>query len=213
MDGTWLEIEPGSVSVLPAGAVLEYHFRGLSRHVFAHFDPRPSPRTPPVRVPAMLRLGRHFESFVSDFAGAVGWMQSQPRRAQARVWDLLWRLTTVVDSNPFPSAAHPLVARVVEWIELHLAEPFALATLADDLSVSHAHLIRLFRRHLAATPLSYVHARRAQRAEHLLRHTTLSIKSIAMQVGLVDLQQLNKLMRRTLGQSPRALRTGRAAPT
>jgi AraC-like DNA-binding protein len=32
------------------------------------------------------------------------------------------------------------------------------------------------------------------------------MKSIARQIGLTDLQQFNKLLRKTLGQSPRAIR-------
>jgi transcriptional regulator GlxA family with amidase domain len=67
-------------------------------------------------------------------------------------------------------------------------------------------LVRLFRRHLETTPVAYIRKRRAEHAKHLLIHTTLPMKSIARQIGLTDLQQFNKLLRKTLGRSPRAIR-------
>jgi transcriptional regulator GlxA family with amidase domain len=48
--------------------------------------------------------------------------------------------------------------------------------------------------------------RRATRAQHLLLTTNLPVKVIAAEVGVPDLQEFNKLIRRHCGHSPRAVR-------
>jgi transcriptional regulator GlxA family with amidase domain len=99
------------------------------------------------------------------------------------------------------------VDRAVEWIERRLSEPLKLSAVADDLEISSTHLVRLFRKHMGMTPLAYVQERRAEQAQHLLVHTTLPMKSIARQIGLVNLQQFNKFVRKKRGLSPRAIRS------
>lgn len=65
--------------------------------------------------------------------------------------------------------------------------------------------------HTGQTVIGYVRARRAQRARHLLRRSTLPIKTIAAQVGVPNLGQFNHLMRAQCGQSPRAIRAENSA--
>jgi methylphosphotriester-DNA--protein-cysteine methyltransferase len=52
----------------------------------------------------------------------------------------------------------------------------------------------------------YIRRRRADRAEHLLRSTTLPIKVIARSVGVPNLQRFNRLMNETKGAGPRIIR-------
>lgn len=199
-----VEIEPGTVTILMPGEDLEYHYLGPSEHAFAHFLPGRSTReVRPFRT--VYRLGEAFDRFDADLREAVGWLAHEPLRARARVWDLLWRLA----ESPAPAGADPLppvLSRAMELVELNLASGVSVATLAEQLDLSPPHLTRLFRRHLAVSPLQYVLTRRVERAEHLLKHTTLPIKSIAREVGIRDLQQFNKLLRHRTGKSPRGLR-------
>jgi transcriptional regulator GlxA family with amidase domain len=78
--------------------------------------------------------------------------------------------------------------------------------LARELDVSHNHLTRSFRAATGLAPVEFIRERRVNRAEELLRHTTLPIKAIAAQVGLGDFHSFNKVMRRAKGASPRRLR-------
>lgn len=48
--------------------------------------------------------------------------------------------------------------------------------------------------------------RKTEQALHLLRESELDIKSIAIECGLPDMQQFNKLVRGATGVSPRACR-------
>ena len=47
------------------------------------------------------------------------------------------------------------------------------------------------------------------RACHLLAHSSLAIKSIAIETGIPDLQYFNKLIRKTTELSPRAYRAAK----
>jgi len=207
IDSAWFDISPGVVSLVPPGTELEYHFSGPSRHTFVHFD---LPRSLAVQRrqlrPAVTTFGREsFRRFDAALREAVSWFPSQMPRAQARVWDLLWEIISDERDVP-PGGVDARIERALEQIELRLDAPFCVPELAATLDLSAAQLVRLFNRHVNMSPLTYVHRRRSERAEHLLRHTTIPMKSIARQIGLNDLQQFNKLMRKTLGQSPRQIR-------
>jgi AraC family transcriptional regulator len=209
VNDTWYVIEPGMVSILPRGLELEYHFNGPSQHTFVHFNIDPGVAGSPVSISAFQQLDAMYEAFENDLRAAVFWQQSNPPQAQARVWDLLWRLTRFNSAAQHRVHVHPAIAGAIEWIELNLTQPFSIGTLADDMDVSHVHLVRLFKEQVGMTPLAYVHQRRAERATHLLRNTTLPLKLIAKHVGLVDLHQLNKLCRKVLHLSPTAIRQQR----
>ncbi|MBC8135580.1 MAG: helix-turn-helix transcriptional regulator, partial [Fibrella sp.] len=137
-----------------------------------------------------------------------------PRRAEALVWDLLWRLAEGATGDGVESgvAVHnrepAAVMRTREAIELRLAEPLRISDLARAVDLSHNHLTRLFHGATGKTVVAYLRERRMERATHLLRHTMLPIKQIAAQVGLGDLHQFNKAIRAATGVSPRTLRNG-----
>jgi AraC-like DNA-binding protein len=214
VNDTAMAIRPGSASIIPPGARIVYHYQGPSRHLYAHFTcAAPNAGADDPVVPAMQALGRRFAALWQRMDEMIAWSTTQPRRSDARLWDLLWQLTLPLnvaghEARPVdqPAAHHPAYHRAVERIEMRLDQRIDLHELAREVSVSHNHLIRLFRRHSGQTIAGYVRQRRVQRARHLLLHSTLPVKSIACAVGLSDLQQFNKTMRRQTGQSPRSLR-------
>lgn len=209
-------IEPGCVSVLPPMVELEYRFRGVSEHVYAHFQPSGSSVDAASdrgrlgwELPMMTKLDRAaFKRFHADMLEASSWHASNPAPRAARIWDLLWRLARPLSVSTQP---HPIVLSAVAIMQRRLGEAdLRIEEIARQLNVSHAHLVRLFRANLSTTPRRLLRLRRAQWAGHLLMHTSVPGKSVAAAVGLADIQQLNKLLRRELGQSPRRLRLGRA---
>lgn len=199
LDGLALPIAPGSIGVCPAGADLIYAFPGRSTHSFSHFRPAAGPAR--WTVPAMTRAGAGWRAFDQGLREAVAWWPTEPRRAEARLWDLLWRLAT-----PAGEVAHPLVERARRLIELRLGEPLPVSRVARELGCSHNHLIRLFRAELGTTPAAWIRARRAARARHLLTATDMAVAAIAVEVGIPDPHHFNKVVRRELGASPRAVR-------
>jgi transcriptional regulator GlxA family with amidase domain len=145
---------------------------------------------------------------------------TQLDRAAVKMWDLLWELTdphtigstargTGVDGSG-NAPTHPALRAAQAMIALRLAEPLDVNDIAKAADVSPTHLTRLFRAVTGGGVAQYVRARRMERARHLLLHSTLPIKSIAVEVGICDLQLFNKIVRRSLGRSPREIRADAA---
>jgi AraC family transcriptional regulator len=202
VDGVAMRIRPGCVGVLPPGADLHYAFSGTSLNTYAHFR---LPWTEPVvEVRALHDVGSAFEPLHASFSEAIGWHATQPRRAEARVYDLLWGL---VGRGSRPDR-HPALERARHFIEQRLADRLDVGAIARAAGCSTPHLLRLFRRELGATVVGHVRARRVARAEAMLRHTTMPIAAIARDVGIPDLHAFNKAIKRELGAAPRRVRSG-----
>lgn len=200
-----LPIRPGHLGLTPAGKVTEFHYRGISTHIYAHFR-FPASEEPSQRLPAMIDLGDRYEETYQRLAAAVG---ADPRRQSALVWDLLWEMSEAASSDANPSGPHPAVRIAVEAIEGRLTEPLSVAELAREACVSYSYLARLFQEEFGESVVAYIRRRRVERATHLLTRSTLPIKSIGPAVGISDLQRFNKLIRQETGLSPRQLRKSR----
>jgi AraC-like DNA-binding protein len=207
IDGEAFEIRPGSVSLTPPGAQLQYDFEGMSTHLYAHFRAKSGGKSAQ-RIAPMTEWGSDFARLYAHVEQGIGYFAADRRRGEARFWDVLWQMAGRTAGGAAEQRAHPAVTRLLRHIELHLAEDLRVPELAAIAELSHNHLTRLFRRQTGETVKAYICRRRAEAAVHLLTRSTLSIKLIAQQVGVVDLQAFNKLLRGATGQSPRSLRRG-----
>ena len=205
IDGLVFPIRPGYAGITPPNGQVEYHYQRPVRHLYAHF--RMGEANHPARaIPAMQNLGDRFVTVSERLEQAIGFFPTQPRRAEARLWDMLWELAAAPAHGVSASRRHPAIDRVCSLIELNLAEPLRVPDLAHEAGLSHNHLLRLFRATFGATVTGYIRQRRVQRSKHLLLYSTLPIKVIAAEVGMADLHSFNKTIRRTLGASPRQIR-------
>lgn len=153
--------------------------------------------------PWVRALNEEFESVFELAAEAIGWMRTSPARAQARVWEILWRLAgDAVEGPGYPLA----VEKAIRIIESELHEEFSVPDLARRLDISRSHLLRMFRQHLQCGVAEYVRQCRVERAQQLLARSSLSVKEVAYAVGIADLQHFNKTIRATTGFSPREYR-------
>jgi AraC family transcriptional regulator len=207
IDGTTVPVLPGHAGICPIADILEYRYQTEERHLYAHFQPQAGAE--PVPMPALIDCGEQFERLYDLLHSAIGWSQSAPAHASARLWDVLWQLYRL------PAAAraggHPAVAAARHLIEVKLAQPLAIADLADAVDCSHNHLIRLFRDELGTTIVGYIRQRRMEHAKLLLEHSSLPIAAVAAEVGVPDVAQFSKQVRRTWGKPPREVRQA-AAP-
>jgi AraC family transcriptional regulator len=199
--GTTYPIRPGYVSLVPAGAEVQYRYRGRSEHLWVHLRPgRGSSRD----VPVMQDAGAETPLLTSLLLGAIESSAQHPARAGAEVWTALWRVAELTAAD----RPHAAVATAIAYIESNLADPLTVPGLALVAGVSHNHLTRLFRAETGSTVVGYIRARRMARARHLLTSSTLPIPAVAASVGIPDLQAFNKACRRDLGAPPRAVRAG-----
>jgi AraC family transcriptional regulator len=206
LDDVRFEIRPHHISVIPPGTRMRYHFFGRSIHLYAHFA-FPQQGASIVSIPAVQDLGIRFDPLYQSIEQAIGYFPTQPRRAEVRLWDILWQLTLPSDSEARrPNHIHPDVQQVINLVELRMGQPLRVSDIVHEVGKSQNHLTRLFTAAMGITIGAYIQQRRVQRAQHLLLHSSLPVKTIAREVGIADLHLFNKTVRRVLGVSPRQVR-------
>jgi AraC-like DNA-binding protein len=204
VDGTTYAVAPGYVSLTPAGTLVQFDYRGRSEHLYAHFRPRIVGE--PIHLPVVQDAGSAAPVLADLLRSALEVSPSGSARVTAEVWTALWRIAELGSASSAEAATHPAVSAAIAYIEANLAQPLTIPALARMAGVSHNHLTRLFHAETGQTVIAYIRRRRMARARHLLVSSTLSIPAVAASVGIPDLQAFNKICRRELGGSPRAVR-------
>lgn len=100
------------------------------------------------------------------------------------------------------------VRRAAEFIELNYSRMISIDQLAEHVSLSKYHLIRRFAASTGLTPGAYLTRIRTDKAMELLRGTTLSIESIAEQIGYSSGSYFIKAFRGLTGLTPGEFRSG-----
>ncbi|GAB2553303.1 helix-turn-helix domain-containing protein [Kribbella endophytica] len=204
LDGTTYAVAPGFVSLTPAGAEVQFDYRGRSEHLYVHFRPRSGGE--PSYVPEVQDAGAAAPVLADLLRSALEASPTGSARVVAEVWTALWRIAELSAGADSERGTHPAVATAIAYIEANLARPLTVPELARAAGVSHNHLTRLFHAETGTTVIAYLRRRRLTRARHLLVASTLSIPAVAASVGIPDLQAFNKACHRELGGSPRAVR-------
>src|SRR5215470_6348292 len=102
-----------------------------------------------------------------------------------------------------PPALEPRhLARVLEYVEIHLTEEIRLDVLAAMAGMSKTHFIRAFRAATTQTPYAYVIGQRLARATQALRSDDQSVTRIAAEAGFTSASCFSNVFRRHFGVSP-----------
>lgn len=193
----------GSVSFVPPGVAMRYHFPSRAcEHFYAilKWDQAPEmeikklvydPQEVPIDAEATMET-------------AARAFPTTPAQSTALLWSFLWRL--LGDKAPPAFSEDPLVNHACEMMEWNLNHSLQVGEIAQQLGVSHNHLTRKFRAALGETVIGYLTKRRMERARLLLQQTTLPVKKIADECGVPDPHTFNKMVRRHFGCPPRVLR-------
>lgn len=204
---TSYDLTPGSLTIVPPDTVVEYHHQGLSTHVYAHFKlSEGSAEAPSASVPIFTDLRTDFARYESEMELIAQALPVNRDRAEVKLWNLLFDLAGRTQSA-MPER-HPSLEKAMSLIELKLGENIVVTSLAREVGLSHNHLTRLFRQTTGNTVVAYVRQQRAARAKHLLQHTTMPLKAIAVQVNASDLQSFSALIKRETGKPPSYWRRG-----
>ncbi|WP_246039331.1 AraC family transcriptional regulator [Dictyobacter alpinus] len=208
VDDYVLPVQPGYCGVFPPDATLTLHYQGRSTHHYAHLTLPGGRGEPEVPIAAITDLGTDFARFEEQYEAAICAYPGSPERTNMLLWDLLWQLTERTPIQQHASTTrHPALRRALELIELRLSDTIRIASLAEDVHISHRQLSNLFHDTLGTTITGYIRHRRIERAQMLLTQTNQPIKQIATAVGIPDLHHFNKIIRRELGDAPRRLRS------
>ncbi len=205
LNGVRMPILPGYTGMIRPHDKVLYRWDALSSHLFAHFEPLDLD-SHAVELPAMQDLGDRFEAIANRLSVAIHSFPTHPGRAATRVCDILWDIALPDSQCIRHDAGNRVVEAACSHIEQWLNGEIRVAEVGRKVDVTPSHLARLFRKYLGTTVLGYVRQRRAMRAKHLLLHSSLPMKAIAMQVGLPDPHHFNKTIRREFGMAPTQIR-------
>ncbi|HAS83978.1 MAG TPA: hypothetical protein DCS43_15195 [Verrucomicrobia bacterium] len=196
------------ILLVPPNLTNHYYFPFRpNRYYYAHFALPASTLNGVDAVPAVSDPEHDYPRWKADFLEAIQIFPEDRWRAEIRFWDMLLRLLDGA-ARPVPTRdmISPALQKAIRLIELRLTEPIAIPALAAGVGISHNHLTRLFQKRFQKTVQAYIRSRRLQQAHHLLRYTTQSVKEIAVEVGIANLQLFNKSIRNEFGCAPRKIR-------
>lgn len=96
--------------------------------------------------------------------------------------------------------------QVSQYITAYYDQHITLEQLGEECHGSPYHLQRVFKKATGKTPLEYLTAIRIEKAQELLRETTLSCARIGQKVGLGNPAYFATLFKKEVGQSPSSYR-------
>jgi two-component system, response regulator YesN len=92
---------------------------------------------------------------------------------------------------------------IQKYIDTHFADAISLSDIANMYFVSKEHLSRLFKKQVGMTVQNYIIERRIDNAKRLLRrHRQISISTISMMSGYLDIQYFYRVFKRLTGLTP-----------
>jgi AraC-like DNA-binding protein len=100
--------------------------------------------------------------------------------------------------------------RVVEYVDNHLSGKITLLDLAAVAGLSRMHFAAQFRAATGVRPHEYLLRRRIQRAEELLRLSTMTLVEIALTVGFQTQAHFTTVFKRFVGDTPYQWRSANA---
>jgi len=105
------------------------------------------------------------------------------------------------------------VGRALRLIGEGFLDRGSVEDLATRLGMGPRHLLRLFRKHVGASPLEVAGTRRVQAAKKLISDTDIPLGRIALEAGFGSVRRFNDAFRKSYRRTPTSLRRGRRKRT
>jgi len=207
--GHAFRIIPGTLTLIPPATRIVYKYRSKRcRHFFVHFAA--GSKGPLIRMPLMQHVPDGQDEIFDRLQNIQRMLTENPFHAEVLFWGLLWDVAESGRTcySPKKNRTSSLLRTVDACVDEHLPTRTTVAQISAHVGLSATHLNRLIKASHGMTIVQLLNKRRLQRAHRLLLHSTMPVKLVAAECGIADLQQFNKLMRNSYGQSPRKVREG-----
>jgi len=99
-----------------------------------------------------------------------------------------------------------VIEKALEYIQQNLHRSLSTGELCDFLGISQTHFNRLFSHHMQCSPINYFLQQKLKWAAHMVSHTSLSIKEIAVIAGYDDPLYFSARFKNQFGISPKNYR-------
>jgi len=190
---------------------------------YAHFLPRPEwlpwlswPEKSPGLMVLSLKDSPHHTRIVASLQDMVRFSNGSIPRRQAFSLNALEEALLWCDSiNPRQASTQPdsRIARALEYLTTHAAEPFSEERLAEATALSPSRLRHLFRQETGESPRHFQEQQRLLRARDLLAMSRQTISEIALELGFSNPFYFTLRFKKATGESPRAFRQRITAPS
>jgi AraC family transcriptional regulator, glycine betaine-responsive activator len=107
------------------------------------------------------------------------------------------------------SLKHPALVDAVELMSSHLADPLTPEQLAKMTGSSKRQLHRLFSEHCRLPMMTFYRRMRLEKADELLRQSSLSVLEVAISTGFVTTAHFSRCFVETFGVSPKERKKSR----
>ncbi|MFP4106134.1 MAG: helix-turn-helix domain-containing protein [Phycisphaerae bacterium] len=136
-----------------------------------------------------------------------------PGQGARLVTDLL---TSLADSRQPAAPDDPsrrLATDAIQLVQRNVEHALNATELAELLGVSREHLTRVFAEQTGQTPYRYIQRRKALRAAHLLKESSLTNKQIAARLGYSRPGHFTRAFKSVMGLTPSRFRAVGSIPT
>lgn len=100
----------------------------------------------------------------------------------------------------------PLGARVIRYVNDHIAEPLSLDAIANEFYVSKYYLCRAFKQHNGISILGYINTKRVMMARQMIESGEVAAV-VSERVGFLDYSTFYRAYRKAYGHAPTEART------
>ena len=102
----------------------------------------------------------------------------------------------------FISASSDKLKNVLDYIDLHYAEPLTISELAELCYFSEYHFMRFFKKHMNMTCIQYINNVRLEKAVELFEHGETSILEVSLSVGFHNLSYFHRAFKAKYHMTP-----------
>ena len=100
------------------------------------------------------------------------------------------------------SASSDKLKNLLDYIDLHYAEPLTISELAELCYFSEYHFMRFFKKHMNMTCIQYINNVRLEKAVELFEHGETSILEVSLSVGFHNLSYFHRAFKAKYHMTP-----------
>lgn len=97
-----------------------------------------------------------------------------------------------------------IIQKVVNYINLNLAEKLSLALLAEQNFINPSYLSTLFKKEMGLSLSAYINQQRIRLALRLFNTGSMQVQDVAARCGIEDTSYFRKLFKKSVGMTPSA---------
>jgi len=173
------------------------------------------------QLPEFIHLTRSLEQANQLMQGAVEFLinDNQPGCLAAAVQLAEFTVTNalrgyILSQEHFPVGVlrglnDPRIAKVMQYIAKHYAEPIELSVLSDIAGMSRSAFAEAFASNIGETPIAYLNRVRVEKAVDLLKQSRRKTADLAQSCGFGTDRSMRFAFKRVLGKTPKEFRAKR----